>query len=259
MSPEKAVAGPETTVYDDFSGQVLDPEKWVKASYLLPDGSNWIYYDPNTRLNLVQGKCIIEVNPFSRKNDKIQICDNPKTLYASVQRIPADEGVKLSVESKVGCRTFNNNPEDIWDAFVTLNLFDFESGLVLDFVLNGHKLLALYERLYMPGITDEKTAFSKFFTVPLKTEPEKIHQLKISYTRSVDRAEWFVDGKKVREAVNIPVKASGFYLGMGLMTLKPIMPTEFPYYFPKSTSLHGQGARGIWSGFTVTKETLGKN
>ena len=259
MLSEKMANEVERAVYDDFSGPNLDPEKWIKAFYHLPDGTAWLYYDPNTKLKVAQGKCIIEVNPFSRKNDKMQICDNPKTLLASVQRIGASEGVKLSVESAVGCRTFNNNPEDIWDAFITLNLFDFQSGLVLDFVLNGHKLVALYERLYMPGITDERTAFSKYYTVPVETEPEKLHHFKISYSQSDDKAEWFVDGEKVWEVIDIPVKSTGFHLGMGLMTLKPIMPLEFPYYFPKSTSLHGQGAKGIWSAFSIYKEPAVKN
>ena len=259
MLSEKMANEVERAVYDDFSGPNLNPEKWIKAFYHLPDGTAWLYYDPNTKLKVAQGKCIIEVNPFSRKNDKMQICDNPKTLLASVQRIGASQGVKLSVESNVGCRTFNNNPEDIWDAFITLNLFDFQSGLVLDFVLNDHKLVALYERLYMPGITDERTAFSKYYTVPVETEPEKLHHFKISYSQSDDKAEWFVDGEKAWEVIDIPVKASGFYLGMGLMTLKPIRPLEFPYYFPKSTSLHGQGAKGIWFAFTISKERAVKN
>jgi hypothetical protein len=240
--------------YDEFRTLELDPAKWVIAKLPLGDGRFWEYRDPNTMIRTGDGRCEITVDPFSRSHDAIQVADNPKTLFASAQPIPVSEGETLLVSAKVGAEGHNNRPDDIFDAFVTLNLFDFESGVVIDFLLNGHLIYALYERLYLPGYTDETTAVVREANLPVRAEPRQLYDCTISYDRSRDVAEWRLGGELVYRVPNIPVKVKQFFLGMGLMTIKPIA-AAFPYYFPKSTSLHGQGITGIWSEMTMEHRT----
>ena len=106
--------------------------------------------------------------------------------------------------------------------FITLNLFDFESGIVLDFLLNGRLVYALYERLYMPGVTDEDSAFTREANLAADSRPGQMHCCALIYDRGNDTAEWHIEGELAYRVANVPAKANRFSLGMGLMTLKPI-------------------------------------
>ncbi len=236
--------------YDDFKTPTLASDKWITAKLPLGGDQFWEYYDPNTIIKTGHGACEITVNPFSKSHPAIQIADNPKTLIASAKPVEIGPDDILSVSVDIAAKAYNNNPHEIWDAFITFNLFDFESGIVLDFLLNGHLIYALYERLYIPGLTDEQTAVTREANLPVNTEPGKIHNCIINYDRKFDTALWIIDGQPVYRVPNIPVKVNRFHLGMGLMTLKPIR-APFPYYFPKSTSLHGQGISGVWADYRV--------
>jgi hypothetical protein len=242
--------------YDDFRSPTLDPSKWATSRLPLGENRFWDYYDPNTRVTTGDGRCEVTVNPFSRTSNQLQIMDNPKTLFGSPTPFTVRENETITVAAKVGAIAHGVDLDDIWDGFVTFNLFDFESGVVLDFLLNGKLVFALFERLYMPGITDEKTAFTREANLPLFSEPGKMHECVMTYDRRSDTAEWSIDGQLMFRAPNLPVKVNQFILGMGLMTIKPIS-SPFPYYFPRSTSLHGQGMTGIWSDIRVGKKSEG--
>ena len=97
-----------------------------------------------------------------------------------------------------------------------------------------------------PAVTDENTAFTREANLTVNSRPRQMHRCAFVYDRSSDTAEWRLDGELAYRVVKIPAKVNRFFLGMGLMTLKPIA-APFPYYFPKSTSNHGQGITGIWS------------
>ncbi|MGO8705196.1 MAG: DUF6081 family protein [Candidatus Brocadiia bacterium] len=232
--------------YDDFRTPAINPDKWVTAKLPLGGGKVWEYFDPNTAIRTGDGRCEITVNPFSRSHDSIQIADNPKTLFACREPLDLAGAQVLTLSADVGAESHGTNVHDIWDGFVTLNLFDFESGIVLDFLLNGRRVYALYERLFMPGLTDEDTAFTREANLTVHSRPRQMHRCAFVYDRSRDTAEWRLDGELAYRVAKIPVKVNRFSLGMGLMTLKPIA-APLPYYFPKSTSNHGQGITGIWS------------
>lgn len=240
--------------YDKFLTPELDPAKWVRARLPLGEDNFWEYYDPNTVIRTGNGRCEIEVNPFSRSHDSIQIADNPKTLFASAAPLSVGEGETLVVSARVGAEGYHHRAEDIFDAFVTFNLFDFESAVVIDFLLNGHLIYALYERLFIPGLTDETTALVREANLPVRAVPGQLYECTMSYDRARDVAEWRLDGELVYRVPDIPVKVNQFMLGMGLMTLKPIA-ASFPYYFPRSTSLHGQGIAGTWSEIRVGRSS----
>lgn len=236
----------ELTPFDEFKTSELDPNKWTTAKLPLGNGNVWEYFDPNTKIKTGDGSCEISVNPFTRFNDSIQIADNPKTLFSSAAPLPVRDNQVLTVSARVGATAHNARLEDLYDAFITFNLFDFESAVVLDFLLNGRLVIALFERLFIPGMTDETNAYAKEAQLPVVSEPGRLHHCLMTYDRGADLAEWSLDGELVYRFPRIPVKVNQFGLGMGLMTLKPIA-APWPYYFPKSTSLHGQGITGIWT------------
>jgi hypothetical protein len=246
MSKRAAPGDEGLRTYDDFRTPLINPDKWATAKLPLGDGKMWEYLDPNTVIRTGDGRCEITVNPFSRSHDSIQIADNPKTLFACREPLELAGAQVLTVAADVGATAHGANIHDIWDAFITLNLFDFESGIVLDFLLNGHLVYALYERLYLPGVTSEETAFTREANLPVNSRPGQMHRCAFVYDRGRDTAEWSLEGELAYRVANVPVKVNRFSLGMGLMTLKPIA-APLPYYFRKSTSNHGQGITGIWS------------
>ena len=98
----------------------------------------------------------------------------------------------------------------------------------------------------IPGLTDEKTAFTYLIESPfsgIRTEPSKMHHYSVRLDAAKRRAEWHVDGRPFFTAEGIPVALGEITLGFGLFTLKPIDPST------GSVSVHGQGATGIWKNF----------
>ena len=123
---------------------------------------------------------------------------------------------------------------------------DFSTGMIFDFVATGRKIGAIYERLLIPGVTDENTAFTYLVESPfsgVRTEPGKLHHYMVRIDAAKRRAEWFADEKSFFKAEGIPVEPNEIMMGFGLFTLNPVDPVK------GSTSVHGQGATGIWKNF----------
>ena len=120
-------------IYDDFSGPELDKRKWIPAAVPLGEGKFWTYQEPNAIVKTAGGRLEITVNPFTRKNDQVQIFDNPKHLYASTYKFSTPPGTIAIFECDMAATAYNAVPGDIYDAFVAFNLFDFDTGMVLDF------------------------------------------------------------------------------------------------------------------------------
>src|SRR5437773_3760766 len=130
-------------------------------------------------------------------------------------------------------------------------LMDFSTGMIFDFISTGQKIGAIYERLLIPGVTDEKTAFTYLIEAPfsgIRTEPGKLHQYSIRIDASKRRAEWFADGKTFFKAEGVPVEPKEIMIGWGLFTLNPVDPVK------GSVSIHGQGATGVWKNFRRSEE-----
>jgi len=84
---------------------------------------------------------------------------------------------------------------------------DFSTGMIFDFISTGQKIGAIYERLLIPGLTDEKTAFTYLVESPfsgVRTEPCKMHHYSVRLNAATRRAEWQVDGKPFFKAEGIP-------------------------------------------------------
>lgn len=93
----------------------------------------------------------------------------------------------------------------------------------------------------------KKYYFAFFQEIPTPTFPGQQHTYKIVYDQGNNRAEWWLDGRKVYEAENILHKVKRFTLAYGLMTERDLGKSE-------SISCHGQGMRGEWSAVRVTTQ-----
>ncbi|HWY29029.1 MAG TPA: DUF6081 family protein [Candidatus Sulfotelmatobacter sp.] len=236
----------ETSLYDDMSKGRVDPSKWKIMSFPMGNGENWVWEEPKAKISSRNGGLALTVDPFTRRHDKIHMFDDPKQLYASTRTFPISLDQVTVFEAEMGAETHRSNADDLQDAFAGLILMDFETGMIFDFVTTGKRIGAIYERLLIPGVTDEKTAFTYLIEAPfsgIRTKPEMMHQYTVRIDAQKKRAEWIVDGKPFFKAENIPVAPKNITVGWGLFTLKPVDPEK------GSVSVHGQGATGIWKSF----------
>jgi uncharacterized protein DUF6081 len=234
------------TLYDDMSKERVDPSKWKILSFPMSNGETWTWEEPKARIESKMGGLAVTVDPFTRKHDQIHIFDDPKQLYGSTTTFPVSPDRVTVFEVDMGCETYRSNADDLRDAFAGFNLMDFSTGMIFDFISTGRKIGAIYERLLIPGLTNEKTAFTYLTESPfsgVRTEPRKLHHYSIRIDASQRRAEWLADGKAFFKAEQVPAESKELMMGFGLFTLKPVDPEK------GSVSVHGQGATGIWKNF----------
>src|SRR3972149_6253888 len=235
-----------TTLYDDLSGGRIDPAKWKLLSFPLGNDQVWTYEEPKAKLDPREGGLSLTVDPFTRKHDQVHMFDDPKQLYVSTRTFPVSPTGTTVFAAEMGAETYRSNAEDIRDAFAGFTTIELATGMVFDFVSTGQKIGAIYERLLIPGITDEKTAFTYLVESPfagINTAPGRLHHYSVRLNPARRKAEWYVDGKPFFRAEGVPVEPKEITLGFGLFTLKPVDRAK------GSTSVHGQGATGIWRNF----------
>ncbi len=236
----------EGFLYDDLSNGRIDPAKWNILSFPMGSGETWTYAEPKARVEPRGGGTALTVDPFTRKHDTIHMFDDPKQLYASTRTFPIHQDGVTVLEAEMGAETYHGHPEDVGDGFAGFINMDFVTGMIFDFVSTGRKIGAIYERLLIPGVTDEKAAFTYLVESPfsgVRTEPGRLHHYSIRIDAPRKRAEWSVDGRPFFKAEEIPVVPKEMMFGFGLFTLKPVDPVN------GSTSVHGQGATGVWRNF----------
>lgn len=236
----------EAAFYDSMSTGRVDPSKWKILGFPTGNGETWNWQEPSPRFEAKNGGLAVTVDPFTRKHDHVHMFDDPKQLYGSIITFPVSRDRITIFEVDMGAETYHSDPYDLRDGFVGFNVMDFSTGMIFDFVSTGQKIGAIYERLLIPGLTDEKTAFTYLIESPfsgIRTEPSKMHHYSVRLDAAKRRAEWHVDGRPFFTAEGIPVALGEITLGFGLFTLKPIDPSK------GSVSVHGQGATGIWKNF----------
>jgi hypothetical protein len=215
---------------------------------------------------------IMATTPGTQAGRVINGCYGPPFSYASVDD-PCDEPYAEEVLQGQ-------------QASVSLNMINFRTGQLFDWLVSEDKAIALIERLPStvtgsPG-TPVEAAYTQIITeVPIK--PGKVHKYSIRYTRGPDVSlvEYFLDGTLVTsvEDVGIPLDAQGvpysgyapslgggedlrddldsFVIGHGLFSLLDAFPYQHPdapdlsVSIPISERLFGQGAVGNWDKFQV--------
>ena len=239
----------EAAFYDSMSTSRVDPSKWKILGYPTGNGDTWNWEEPNARFESKNGGLAVTVDPFTRKHDHVHMFDDPKQLYGSTTTLPVSSDCITLFEVDMGAETYRSNSDDLRDGFVEFSVMDFSTGIIFDFVSTGQKIGAIYERLLIPGLTDEKTAFTYLIESPfsgIRTEPGKMHHYSVRLDAAKRRAEWHVDERPFFKVEGIPVALGEITLGSGLFTLKPIDPLK------GSVSDHGQGATGNWKDFSYS-------
>lgn len=231
---------------DIAQGDLLNDKSWQIAGIPLADGKYFMYEDANAQIKLGDNNITIDIPKFSHAHDQIQIFDNPKQLYLTKDGFqPGPEGV-VGFSCKMKASIKGGNSSDFRDGFCAFNVLDFKSGMVFDIVSNGSQIWAIYERLLIPGMIDEKQAFTKVINIDYPTTPDDNLECLVIYDKPNDRASYYIGGKLIYEANNIPVKIEKLFVGFGLITLHPIIDG-------KSVSCKGQGGKGIWGDFAVRR------
>lgn len=254
-APAPSRPATQTVTYGNFRSIItgVDPA-WQIGGFVLPDGTEWRYREPNATVIVEHEKLRVRADPLSRSHDRIQVLDNAKHMYFSTERfIPPDDGT-ISVELTIAARRHNGRPGILYDGMATVNLLDFDTGAAIDFFATNDKLATVYGRVRFPGVTadppadlNRPTYFCIFNELAIATRPGQLHLYRITYDKANDELWYFIDGEEVDHHREVPMKMQSFIVALGLMT-------ELPIDDDRSVSIHGQGLTGEWSPLTVTVE-----
>lgn len=234
-------------VVGDFHTILSEGEVWKIGGFPLQDGSFWSYREPNAVVIVRNGILYVRA-PLSRKNDQVQILDNAKHMYFSVNPVEIPEAGEVSFELQIRAKSQNTAPNDLYDGYVSLNLLDFSTGAALDFFVGNDTYATVYAILPFPGVNVPETDKTRYFSIFKEAQDfnaREFNTYKITYHRGNDEIVFYLNGREVRREQGVPVKFNRFTIALGIMTEKDLTPEG-------SVSVHGQTVIGEWSPITVT-------
>lgn len=226
---------------NDFNARI-----WEIARVPLGNDQYWFYRDRNAQTEFRNNELRLKIIPFSSSNDQVQIFDNPKHLYLTQTSFSTGSQGRILFSCQMAADMVDGNPDDYRDGFASFNVLDFGTGMVFDIISSGKKYWAIYERLYMPGITTEKEAFTTVIPIESMDSGKDPLDCAIEYDQKADTVRYYLNSHLVYEATEIPVKVRALQTGFGIITLHPIQDG-------RSVSCHGQGGWGVWSNFKVSR------
>ncbi|MFF1715875.1 DUF6081 family protein [Streptomyces sp. NPDC058268] len=240
-------SAPEKNVwtYDDFTSRELDSARWKIMAINGADGERHRYQDRNARMRIDEGRFEVTVNPFTRFHDTDPRQNNAKQMYQSVRRFPVPAAGDLTFEVEMGVRTYDQIPHDPLDAFGTVNLFDLDTGVVLNAAATNDALYALVERLVIPGVTLPHEHYIHRVVLDVPTEPGLEHRYAVTYRAKTSEVEFRVDGELAYWA-RLPVPVAAFHAGMALFSARDLSR------YARAEREHGQGATGRWGPWQIT-------
>lgn len=234
-------------ILGDFDTILDEGNVWKIGGFQLPDGSFWEYREPNATVIVRNGILYVRA-PLSRENHQVQILDNAKHMYYSVQEIEVPEEGEVSFELQIRAKSINTAPNDLYDGYVSLNLLDFTTGGALDFFAGNDKYASVYAVLPFPGVTVPETNKTRYFCIfkeDTNFKAREFNTYKITYNRGNDEVIFYLNGEEVRREKNVPIKFNKFTVALGIMTEKDLTPEG-------SVSVHGQTVIAEYSPVTVT-------
>lgn len=234
-------------ILGDFDTILDEGNVWKIGGFQLPDGSFWEYREPNATVIVRNGILYVRA-PLSRENHQVQILDNAKHMYYSVQEIEVPEEGEVSFELQIRAKSMNTAPNDLYDGYVSLNLLDFTTGGALDFFAGNDKYASVYAVLPFPGVTVPETNKTRYFCIfkeDTNFKAREFNTYKITYNRGNDEVIFYLNGEEVRREKNVPIKFNKFTVALGIMTEKDLTPEG-------SVSVHGQTVIAEYSPVTVT-------
>lgn len=233
-------------VLGDFHTILNEGEVWKIGGFPLPDGGFWQYREPDAVVIVRNGILYVRA-AISRSNDRIQILDNAKHMYYSVEPVEVPANGEISFELNIRARTQNTAPGDLYDGYVSLNLLDFTTGGALDFFVGNDQYASVYAVLPFPGVEvppSDRTRYFCVFKEETDFRPREFNTYKITYNRAEDEVAFYVNGREVRREKGVPVKFNRFTVALGIMTEKDLTPEG-------SVSAHGQTVIGEWSPIAI--------
>ncbi|MEV5517352.1 DUF6081 family protein [Streptomyces flaveolus] len=235
----------DTWTYDDFTSGELDPARWTVMSIRGADGAQHHYRDRNAQVHTGDGRLELTVHPFTRFHDSDPRQNNAKQMYRSVRsfRVPATG--RLAFEVDMGVRTHGQIPHDLLDAFGTVNLFDLDTGVVLNTAATNDTVYAVVERLALPGVSRPEDHYIHRVVLDVPTEPGQEHRYVLAYRPETRQAEWYVDGRLLYWA-RLPVPVARLTAGMALFSARDLTR------YSRAEREHGQGATGRWGSWRIT-------
>lgn len=231
----------------DFHTIMSEGDVWKIGGFPLPDGSFWSYREPEAVV-IVRNGILYTRATLSRQHDKVQILDNAKHMYYSVEEVKVPEAGEISFELQIRARTQGTEPNDLYDGYVSINLLDFTTGAALDFFAGNDKYATVYGVLPFPGVTvpdSDKTKYFCIFKEDTDFKPREFNTYRITYHRGNDEVVFYLNGQEVRREKGVPIKFNQFTIALGIMTEKDLSPEG-------SVSVHGQTVIAEWSPVTVT-------
>jgi hypothetical protein len=235
-----------TIKIDIAQGNLLNDKSWQIAGIPLGNGKYFMYEDSNAKIALGENEITIDIPKFTHAHGQVQIFDNPKQLYLTKDGFqPGPEGI-AAFSCKMKASIKGGNLNDFRDGFCAFNVLDFSTGMVFDIVSNGTQVWVIYERLLIPGLIEENQAFTKVINIDYPTSPRDFLDCLIVYNQKNNHAGFYIGGRLIYEANNIPVRIENLFVGFGLITLHPIIDG-------KSVSCKGQGGTGTWGDFLVRR------
>lgn len=231
--------------YDDFTTAEVDPARWTIMSITGADGLTHQYRDRNARVRTGDGRLELTVHPFTRFHDTDPRQNNAKQMYRSVRRFAVPEEGELAFEVDMAVRTYNQIPYDLLDAYGTVNLFDLETGVVLNAAATNDTVYAVVERLALPGVTGPDDYYIHRVVLDVPTEPGRAHSYAIAYRAETAEVEFHVDGR-LGYWTRLPVPVTGFTAGMALFSARSLSR------YTRAQREHGQGATGWWGPWRVS-------
>ncbi|MET9854235.1 DUF6081 family protein [Streptomyces sp. NPDC006450] len=230
--------------YDDFTSGELDPARWIVMATKGADGQAHPYRDRNARVRTGDGRLELTVDPFTRFHDADPRQNNAKQMYQSVRRFPVPAAGQLAFEVDMGVRTRGQIPYDPVDAFGTVNLFDLDTGVVLNVAATNDTVYAVVERLVLPGVTGPDDHYMHRVVLDVPTEPGRGHRYAVTYRAETQEAQWYVDGRLAYWA-RLPVPVAAFSAGMGLFSARDLTR------YTRAERERGQGATGWWGPWRI--------
>ncbi|MBF9134454.1 PE-PGRS family protein [Plantactinospora sp. S1510] len=222
----------------EFGG--LDEHRWRVVE--VPDGRGGThrYRDRNARVRVADGRLYATVNPFTRFHDSDPRQNNAKLLYLSTERVATPGHGVVVCEAEMAVLTHGQIPFDLVDAYGTLNVVDFRTGMVLNCAATNDTVYLVVERLPVGG----GQGFRYRVVLDVPTTPGQPHRYAVGYRRDRREAVIHVDGALVYRT-RTPVAVHGFQLGVGIFSARDLDR------YPRHEREHGQGASVRWGPWEV--------
>lgn len=218
-------------IYDDFSGNSIDHERW---SYLtLPQRGSlpWTCSAPNARTQVGEGTLDIEVECFTRKHNKVQAFDNLKHVLVSTHVFSTRAGW-TTFALDMAATSIGLTPTDYRDGFASFMVLDQQSGWSFSICCNGKHTFGLYDALRK---TYHARGSAHVFEAPAPRDNlvanSRHHELTLDgRARSV---RWSVDGQLACRVVDAEIPAD-VSICLGMVTLTSLDPPPAERYAPEA-------------------------